>query len=60
MLALIGAQILLYLAMGVIGFAIGWRMRAAQHGILVNGVERDIEQLRTRVEEAHVRRARDL
>ena len=57
MLALIGSEFALLLAAALIGFAIGWRVRAASHAIVRRTVERDVEDLRRRLGEAHVRRA---
>ncbi|MGE3143657.1 MAG: hypothetical protein AB7L65_10080 [Hyphomonadaceae bacterium] len=59
MAALLGSQIVLFLAAGLIGFALGWQIRAAAHAVLADGIERDIDELRRRVGEAHVRRARN-
>jgi hypothetical protein len=55
--ALIGSELVLIIAAAVIGFALGWRVRAATHGVVMRGVERDVEDLRRRLGEAHVRRA---
>jgi hypothetical protein len=57
MLGLLGSEALLLLAAAIIGFALGWRLRAAAHAMLFRGVERDVEDLRRRLGEAHVRRA---
>ncbi|MDX2238090.1 MAG: hypothetical protein NW203_11050 [Hyphomonadaceae bacterium] len=53
-------QLLLLAAAGVIGFAMGWRLRAASHDVLVRGIRRDLNDLTRRVGEAQVRRARRL
>ncbi|NWG54464.1 MAG: hypothetical protein HXY28_12155 [Hydrogenophilaceae bacterium] len=58
MLALILSQLALYGAAALIGFALGWRMRALRHMLVANTLERDLEDLRARIGEAHVRRAR--
>jgi hypothetical protein len=54
---LLGSELVLLAAAGLIGFALGWRVRAASHAMIVRGVERDLEDLRRRLGEAHVRRA---
>lgn len=56
--ALLGSQLILFLAAGLIGFALGWQIRAAAHAVLANGIERDLAELRRRIGEAQVRRAR--
>jgi len=58
MVALILSQLALLAAFALIGFALGWRMRAIRHLLVANALERDLEDLRARVGEAHVRRAR--
>lgn len=58
MLGLIASQVLLLIAAALIGFAIGWRLRAAAHGLVAQAIERDLDDLRRRVGEAHVRQAR--
>ncbi|MBL8549513.1 MAG: hypothetical protein JNJ73_05975 [Hyphomonadaceae bacterium] len=57
MLALFGSEFVLILAAALIGFALGWRVRAASHAIVQRNMERDVEDLRRRLGEAAVRRA---
>jgi hypothetical protein len=57
MLALILSQLALYAAAALIGFALGWRMRVLRHMLVANALERDLDDLRARIGEAHVRRA---
>ncbi|MBI1187622.1 MAG: hypothetical protein GC206_09905 [Alphaproteobacteria bacterium] len=57
MLALILSQLALYAGAALIGFALGWRMRALRHMLVANALERDLDDLRAAVGEAHVRRA---
>lgn len=58
MAALVITQIVLYLAVGLVGFALGWRLRAIQQGMVQGALQRDIEELQVRVSDAHARRAR--
>jgi hypothetical protein len=57
MLALIGSEFVLVLAAALIGFALGWRVRAASHAVVQKQVETDVEDLKRRLGEAQVRRA---
>jgi hypothetical protein len=43
----------------VLGFGIGWGIRAAAYHILASGIERDMTDLRRRISEARAKPARD-
>lgn len=58
MLGLYASQIALYLAAGLIGFALGYALRAAVMGTYQRRVVDDAQALRRYVNEARVRRAR--
>lgn len=58
MIGLFFSALCLLLAAAVFGLAIGWRLRALSHEVLVRGVERDLNDLTRQVGEAQVRRAR--
>lgn len=57
MIGLIFSEIILFAAAGLLGFAIGWRVRAQTTRAHVRAAEADIDALRVAVREAQVRRA---
>lgn len=58
MTGLILSEAILFVAAGLIGFAIGWRARAFASSRRMADERRDIEYLRSALSEAQVRRAR--
>jgi hypothetical protein len=58
MIGLIFSEVILFAAAGLIGFAVGWRAFTMMAGHRRAQDEREIEQLRTALTEAQVRRAR--
>ena len=58
MLGLILSQAILFLAAGLIGFAIGWRLYGLIAGARTRAEMRDNEDLRQALTDAQVRRAR--
>lgn len=58
MAGLILSQLILFLAVELAGFALGWRLFAWAHAGRRRQSEREIETLRTALAEAQVRRAR--
>jgi hypothetical protein len=51
-------EVILFVAAGVIGFAVGWRAYAMVAGARMRAEERDVEDLRHALTDAQVRRAR--
>ena len=58
MIGLILSEVILFLAAGLIGFAIGWRARALASSRRLADERHDVEFLRSALSEAQVRRAR--
>jgi len=59
MIGLILSEAILFIAAGLIGFAIGWRARALASSRRMADERRDVEFLRSALSEAQVRRARN-
>lgn len=58
MLGLFLSQVILFIAAGLIGFAVGWRLYLLFAGARDREVARDVETLRSALSDAQVRRAR--
>ena len=58
MIGLFLSQVILFVAAGLIGFAVGWRAYAMVAGARMRAEERDVEGLRHALTDAQVRRAR--
>lgn len=58
MIGLLLSQVILFAAAGLIGFALGWRLFAFLAGQRRRTEQREIDQLRSALSEAQVRRAR--
>lgn len=58
MIGLFFSQVILYAVAAVIGFAIGWRLRAQAAALNTRAANHDVEALRAALQEASVRRAR--
>ncbi len=58
MIGLILTQLALFLAVGVIGFFAGMRLRAWSYSLHVRGIERDIVSLSRALNAVQARRAR--
>jgi hypothetical protein len=58
MIGLLLSQVILFAAVALIGFALGWRLFAFLAGQRRRGEQREIDQLRSALSEAQVRRAR--
>jgi hypothetical protein len=58
MIGLFLSQVILFVAAGLIGFAIGWRAHVWIAGARQRAEERDVEDLRHALTDAQVRRAR--
>jgi hypothetical protein len=58
MIGLILSEAILFVAAGLIGFAIGWRGRALASSRRMADERRDVDRLRAALSEAQVRRAR--
>lgn len=58
MIGLFFSQAILFVVAALIGFAIGWRLYAMSAAPRREAEDRDIEQLRSALTEAQVRRAR--
>lgn len=57
MIGLIFSQLILFAAAALVGFAVGWRLRAHAAAVHIRAAEADIEALRLAVADARVRRA---
>ena len=58
MIGLLLSQVILFAAVALIGFALGWRLFAFLAGQRRRSEQREIDQLRSALSEAQVRRAR--
>lgn len=58
MIGLFLSQVILFVVAALIGFALGWRLFAALAGQRRRAEAREVDQLRTALSEAQVRRAR--
>lgn len=58
MIGLILSEVILFVAAGLIGFALGWRARALASSRRMADERRDVGYLRSALSEAQVRRAR--
>jgi hypothetical protein len=58
MYGLILSEAILFIAAGLIGFAVGWRAYALVSAARMRAEERDVEDLRHALTDAQVRRAR--
>lgn len=58
MIGLFLSQVILFLAAGLIGFAVGWRLYVLIAGARLVSEKRDNEDLRQALTDAQVRRAR--
>lgn len=58
MIGLLLSQVILFAAVALIGFALGWRLFAFLAGQRRRAEQREIDQLRSALSEAQVRRAR--
>jgi hypothetical protein len=58
MVGLFLSQAILYVAVALIGFGVGWRAFALIAGARMRAEERDVEDLRHALTDAQVRRAR--
>ncbi len=58
MIGLILSEAILFIAAALIGFAVGWRLRAVSVAPRLEEERQDVERLRGALSEAQVRRAR--